>query len=182
MTEVVLLRKTVMIICVLACISLLTGVMHNGMVSPEITAAPGQVDPYKTRAELLMDAASYIGVCMPEQAAAIWVKGLEQRSAALQYVVMTDALKKKYAQQLDALRSNWVTGMSSPWVNGYTITEIKKPDDTHAEIGLIIETMASHGRPEYYRARLRLVREGDFWRIEQIQADEGLYWYTLYQP
>lgn len=150
--------------------------------SPEITPAPGQVNPYKTRSELLMDATAYTGVFTPEQAAVVWAKGLEVRSAAMQYIVMTDKLKKEYAEQLDTLRSNWVTGMSSPWVQSFTITEVKTPDDTHAEIGLKFETMAGGIPPEFFDAKLWLVNESGFWRIDRIWTDKGLYYYTLYQP
>ena len=178
-----MLRKVLIVLCVPVCLAMLTGFMHRGVVSglPEITAAPGQVNPYMTRSELLMDAARYTGVSTPEQAVDVWAKGLEQRSAAMQYIVMTDALKGEYAKQLDALRSNWVTGMSSPWVSGYTVTEASKPDDAHAEFSLNIETEAAYIH-EDYKAKLWLVREGEFWRIDRIQADPGLYWYTLYQP
>lgn len=104
------------------------------------------------------------------------------RSAAMQYTVMTEQLKEKYAGQLDALRSNWVTGMSSPWVNSFTTTDISKPDGSHAEIGLRFELMTSAGPSGNYNARLWVVREEEFWRIERIWTDQELYWYTLYKP
>ena len=149
--------------------------------SPEITAQPGQVDPYKTRSELLMDATKYTGSLTPEQAASVWAKGLEERSAAMQYIVMTDKLKKEYARQLDALSSNWVTGMSSPWVQSFSITNISKTDDSHTEIELKFEIMAVYFHI-CYDAKLWLVREGDFWRIERIWTAKELYPYTLYNP
>lgn len=151
-------------------------------VPPEITAQPGQVNPYKTRSELLMDATNYTGVFTPEQAAELWAKGLERRSAAMQYTVMTKKLKEKYAAQLDALRSNWVVGMSSPSVQGYSIIRTNRTDDTHAEINLKIETAATWSPSEFHDAKLWLVREGEFWRIDSIWADKQLYPYTLYQP
>ncbi|SBW06296.1 exported hypothetical protein [uncultured Eubacteriales bacterium] len=151
-------------------------------IPPEITAQPGQVNPYKTRSELLMDATGYTGVFTPEQASEVWAKGLEQRSAAMQYTVMTNKLKMEYAEQLDRLGSNWVTGMSSPSVQGYTLTEINKTDDTHAEINLSIEVAATWSPSEFYNAKLWLTREGEFWRVDRILTDDGLYPYTLYQP
>ena len=177
--EVIPMRKTWIFLCVLAVLSPLARAVS---ASPEITAAPGQVDPYRTRSELLMDAARYTGVCTPEQAADVWAKGLEQRNAAMQYAVMTDVLKVEYVKQLDALRSNWVTGVSSPWVSDFTIEEVSRSDGTHAKIGLRVETMTSHSPPEVYHADLRLIREDGFWRIEEIRADQELYAYTLYRP
>lgn len=162
--------------------ALLASFTAASAVPPEITALPGQVNPYKTRSELLMDASDFTGVVTPEQAAGLWAKGLIMRSAAMQYTVMTERLKKEYAAQLDALRSNWVTGMSSPSVQGYTIMETDAADTAHVRISLKIEVAATWSPPEYYGAELSLVREGDFWRISHIRADEGLYPYTLYKP
>lgn len=150
--------------------------------TPEITAQPGQVNPYKTRSELLMDATDYTGVFTPEQASEVWAKGLEHRSAAMQYTVMTSKLKMEYAEQLDRLGSNWVTGMSSPSVQGYTLTKVNKVDDTHIEINLRIEVAATYSPSEFYNAKLWITREGEFWRIDRILTDEGLYPYTFYQP
>lgn len=173
------MRKFVVFLFLFFCLASAT---EAAFVSPEITAQPGQVDPYKTRSELLMDATNYVGVLTPLQAIEVWAKGLERRSAAMQYIVMTENLKRKYAEQLDALRSNWVTGMSSPSVQGYAITKTTGADDTHAEIDLKIETAATYSPPEFYDAKLWLVREGAFWRIDRIWTDNRLYPYTLYQP
>jgi len=173
------LRKAMIFLFLCVCLASSAGAAP---VSPEITAQPGQVNPYKTRSELLMDAANYTGVFTPEQAAEVWAKGLEMRSAAMQYTVMTEQLKKEYAGQLDALRSNWVTGMSSPSVQGHMITKVNRADGTHAEISLKIETWAACSPSELYDAKLWLIREGEFWRIDRIWTDERLYPYTFYKP
>jgi hypothetical protein len=173
------MRKLIVFLFIFAC---LVSSAAAATAAPDITAQPGQVDPYRTRSELLMEASNYTGVFTPEQAAEVWAKGLERRSAAMQYTVMTEKLKKEYAKQLDALRSNWVTGMSSPSVQGYTILNSARTDDTHAEISLKIETAATWSPSEFCDARLWLVREGEFWRIDNIWTDKGLYFYTLYKP
>ncbi|HWS42796.1 MAG TPA: hypothetical protein VN421_06870 [Pseudoflavonifractor sp.] len=173
------MRKSTAFLFLLLCVVSSAGA---AAAAPEITAQPGQVDPYRTRSELLMDASNHTGVCTPEQAAGVWAQGLMRRSAAMQYTVMTQALKEQYAAQLDALSSNWVTGMSSPWVQRYTVMEASRPDDAHAEMALSFETATSTGPFECYNARLWLVREDEFWRIERIWTEEGLYPYTFYQP
>ncbi len=172
-------RKIATIVCILLCLSPLA---QAAPPSSDITAQPGQVDPYRTRSELLMKATKYTGVFTPEQAAATWAEGLKARSAALQYTVMTDKLQKKYARQLDTARSNWVTGVSSPWVESFVVTRDRKPNDTHAEIDLTFETATAAGPFGTYKAKLWMVREGEFWRIERIWTDEALYPYTLYTP
>lgn len=148
---------------------------------PEITPQPGQANPYKTRSELLMDATKYTGVNSPEAVAEVWATGLKDRSAALQYTVMTAKLQKEYAEQLDELRSNWVTGVSSPWVQSFSITDVTKTDDLHVKLKLKVEVVATKTPSQYYYAKLWLIREGDFWRIERIWTDDELYTYTLFK-
>lgn len=173
------MRKTIPSLLLLLCLVPLTGAAP---APPEITAQPGQVNPYKTRSELLMEATAYTGVATPRQAAQVWAEGLKMRSAAMQYTVMTDKLKQEYAAQLNRLNSNWVTGMSSPSVQGYTVTEIRPTDDAHSEIDLSIEVAATWSPPQFYGAKLWLVREGGFWRIDRLWTHEELYPYTLYRP
>lgn len=153
------MRKKIFFLSLLFCLVIPANALSDSL---EITPAPGQVNPYKTRSELLMEATWYTGVFTPEEAANVWAKGLEMRSAAMQYTVMTDALKQDYAGQLDALRSNWVTGMSSPSVVNHTLSEIKKTDKTHTEIVIKLEVAATASPSDFYNAKLWLVREGDF--------------------
>ncbi len=85
------MRKLISLLFAVICLSTVASAMSD---TPDIKPFPGQVDPYRTRSELLMDATSYTGVFSPEQAAIVWLMGLEGRSAALQYTVMTEKLKE----------------------------------------------------------------------------------------
>jgi hypothetical protein len=147
-----------------------------------VFAAVAEVDKYEVRSELLMQATDEVGVCTPEDAARVWAEGLKKRSAALQYVVMTKELKDKYAKQLEKSASNWVTGMSSPWVEGYEIIWTNTPAENYQVIELVIATATSTGPAGDYRAVLTLQHEGDFWRIKKITMDAGLYPYTGFEP
>lgn len=135
-----------------------------------------QVNPYQTRSELLMSATDYVGVFTPEQAATVWANGLIDRSAAMQYVVMTESLKEIYARQLGD--PNWVTGESSPWISSYEITKLENPNDTHAEVSIVFEALSAGAPYKEYNAKLWLVKENDFWRIEKIQTDKDLNIFT----
>lgn len=139
-----------------------------------------QVNPYQTRSELLMSATNYVGIFTPEQAATVWATGLINRSAAMQYVVMTESLKEIYARQLGD--SNWVTGESSPWISSYEITKSEYPNDTHAEVGIVFEALSAGVPYKDYNAKLWLVKENDFWRIEKIQTDKDLNIFTGFDP
>lgn len=162
----------------LLCLLFLAGAASG---TPEASAPRGQVEPYKVRAGLLMDATRYTGVFTPEEAATVWATGLRLRSAAMQYTVMTDRLKTDYVVQLGSQSPNWVTGMSSPWVEGFRITWVRPGEDGGAEVALRFETRTSYGAPEYYDAKLWVIPEAGFRRIDGIWTEEGLYPYTLYK-
>ena len=57
----------------------------------------------------------------PLNAAETWAEGVKTRNGALQYAVMSPTLKKEHFAKL--VDSNWSTGVSSPWVDGFKITE-----------------------------------------------------------
>lgn len=140
-------------------------------------AAYTQGEDDRVRAELLREAIEQLGVCDPTEAASIWASGLQKRSAALQYAVMSADLQAEYRQRLSKSAPNWVTGISSPWVDAYQITSVTEPSGDTRIIQLIFTTATSTGIDAEYGAELQLAQEGDFWRITQIQADEGLYPY-----
>lgn len=147
-----------------------------------VAAAVAQVDKYEVRSRLLMDAMDQVGVGTPEDAAVVWANGLETRSAALQYSVMGTELKKEYAKQLDKNYPNWVTGVSSPWISAYKITNIETIGVNQYAVRLTLSTATSSGPYADYNAVLIVVLEGDFWRITNISADPGLSAYMGFNP
>lgn len=146
-----------------------------------VVQAVAEVNRYQVRSELLMEAMNSVGVSTPEAAAEVWANGLITRSAALQYAVMGRNLKQEYARQLEKTFPNWVTGVSSPWVDGYKITKVEKTKDNRAVINLQISTMTSTGPAGDYKAQLTVELEDGFWRITLIKADKEFRVYTGFQ-
>ena len=134
------------------------------------------ITEHEIRCRLLMESFNHIGACSPEDAALIWAEGLKIRSGALQYAVMSSELKESYEKQLEKSSPNWVTGISSPWIDSYRIIMSKEES-----IELIFSTFTSTGPAGDYRALLKIAKEGKFWRITDISADPGLYPYTLFK-
>lgn len=133
---------------------------------------------YEVRSKLLMEAMEHVGVCNMEDTAKIWANGLKIRSAALQYSVLSKELKEKYVKQLDESAPNWVTGMSSPWIESYQINRIYPSGKNLYSIKLTFLTATSTGPAGEYIAILTVYREGDFWRITKISMAQELYPYT----
>lgn len=147
-----------------------------------LLAAGNEANTYKIRSRLLMEAMKNIGACTPAAAVKIWAEGLKERSAAMQYSVMSSELKRLYAAQLEKIAPNWVTGISSPWIESYEIVNFNIPYDDRRIVELLFSTATSTGPAGEYKARLDISRINSFWQITEISADEALYPYTRFRP
>lgn len=171
------IMASALIIIVLACFFALSFVLLKKDNEARAVFSIWSGNACETKSVLLMEAMRYVGSCTPEDAAKTWAEGLKQRSAALQYAVMSDMLKTEYAKRLETTAPNWVTGMSSPWVDSYTI----KLEDGNAKskVAELVFTLAtSTGTAGKYTASLLLTLENGFWRVSGISMDEALYPYT----
>jgi len=147
-----------------------------------VLASSAEIDKYEVRSQLLMRATDEIGVCSPEAAVEVWANGLKMRSAALQYSVMGKDLKDKYARQLEKSSPNWVTGISSPWVDSFEIIRTEKLDESCYIFELRFYTKTSTGPAGEYDALLTIGQDAGFWRITNIAIDNELYVYTRFNP
>jgi hypothetical protein len=125
-----------------------------------------------------MEAMNEVGVCSPYDAAKVWSDGLQKRSAALQYAVMSREMKAAYAKQLENTFPNWVTGVSSPWVNKVRIIRSEHPESSTYVFDMKVSTATSTGPAGEYSALLTVAMEDGFWRIFSIKADKELEVYT----
>ena len=137
-----------------------------------VIAAMEEINKYEIRSRFLMQ----------EKAVEVWAKGLITRNAAMQYSVMSGKLKEEYEKQLDENFPNWVTGVSSPWVENYEITKTERTDENTYIFHLRIFTKTSAGPAGEYKATLTVGYENGFWRITKISADKELSVYTGFDP
>jgi hypothetical protein len=152
------------------------------LANVSILPAAAQPTDFEVRSRLLMEATNSTGACTAEDAARVWASGLKMRSAALQYTVMSAALKAEYARQLDQTAPNWVTGVSSPFVSNFVIVKAESISPGVCRVTLRFTLSTSTGPAGEFNATLDLNQEGAFWRITAIAADEALYPYTLFRP
>lgn len=134
----------------------------------------------KAKLRLFYDAVDSLGAVSPEKAIDIWSQGLIERNAALQYVVMTDALKESYVKSLEENEYDfWITGVSSPWVEGYEILDKVNVSDVKKEYHIKYNTKTSEGS-YHFNVTLSFVKDGDYWKIADISGDEESSAYTGY--
>lgn len=151
------------------------------MIVPSVTSAfagneSGKI--YSVRNRLLIEAMDHVGVCDPQSAATVWAEGLKARSAAMQFSVMDPQLRAKYIAQLEKTFPNWVTGVSSPWIDRYEILKITPLSDTRARIEMKFTTATSTGPAGNYPAQLIVEKEENFWRIISVVTGKELNVYT----
>jgi hypothetical protein len=168
---------TVWVITIIVCLASIIALSNT---SAYVAAKSGSV--YPVRNQLLLEALNHVGVCDPESAATVWAEGLKLRNAAMQYSVMNSKLRTKYAAQLETTFPNWVTGVSSPFIERYEILKVTPLGETRAEIVLEFTTATSTGVADRLMATLTVEQEGPFWHITNIAADDGLFVYTGFDP
>jgi hypothetical protein len=128
--------------------------------------------------EVLLKAIDTLGVYTPLEAAKIWGTGLKSRNAALQYAVMTDELKEKYRAEIEKNAPNWVTGFSSPWIDSFSILNIKNTSLNIYRIEILFYFSTSSDHYGSSKAFLNLSLEDSFYKINKISMEDFLYPYT----
>lgn len=169
----------IIIILIIILISILFNILYN-IVDFEYVATALQINKYEIQSEQLKQATNYVGVCKAEDAVNVWANGLKLRNGAMQYITMTELLKVKYEEELDKNFPNWVTGMSSPWIDSYKITKTEKSNDNTYIYYIIFSTATSTGPSGNYNAKITVIKDDSFWRISNINIDKELYPYTGY--
>jgi len=183
--KIVSSKKAKHIVVITIIIIVLLIVMFNlfvDVVDIKYVATSLNINKYEIRSNLLIDAMDNVGVCTPEEAVNVWSNGLKMRSAAMQYSVMNKELKTEYKAQLEKTFPNWVTGISSPWVDSFKITEFTKKNDSTYTFHITFTTKTSTGVAGNYNATLTIIHKQNFWRISNISADEELFAYTGFKP
>ena len=146
-----------------------------------INISGGDIYQCSVQRDLLKDAMNYVGVGSPEKAVEVWSEGLKQRSAAIQYSVMTKELRDIYENDLKQTYPNWVTGISSPWVEGYEIVNEKKVNDKTHCFEVRYDTATSTGPATPFTVILVVINNNDFWRISKVNGDAISTVYTGFQ-
>ncbi len=137
-----------------------------------ITYGYDEINNDAIRSQLLIEALDKYGLYDPIKCANMWASGLKARSGAIQYSTLSKSLKKEYASKINEIAPNWVTGVSSPWVDNFCIVSVSKINNDLYEIKMKISTATSSGPYKAYDVFLTLIREDGFFRINEIKANE----------
>jgi len=109
----------------------------------------------------------------PEETINLWADGLKTRNGALQFAQFSPELRNTYQQEFEDL--NWVTGVSSPWVESYNIIDkILRADGSYEfKIVFKLETSTGWAGIETYKAAASNLGQGgaDKWMITKLDKN-----------
>ena len=127
--------------------------------------------------EQLLSAFNRLGSCDATGAVKLWADGVKQRNAAMQYAALSAVLRERYAKDLETTAPNWVTGVSSPWVDDYRVDWLESAgSEKRSQIHFFFVT--SDGPAQEMKAELSLDQRGDNWYITSLNLEEELVPYT----
>lgn len=127
--------------------------------------------------EQLLSALNRLGPCDAVGAVKLWADGVKQRNAAMQYAALSAVLRGWYAKDLETTAPNWVTGVSSPWVEDYRVDWLESAgSEKRLQIHFFFVT--SDGPAQEMRAELSLDKRGDNWYVTSLNLEEELVPYT----
>lgn len=119
-------------------------------------------DSLKQQVQLLQQA---IAPESAEAAVQFWAKAVKERNGAAQYAVFTPELRK---QTLAAFEEwNWVTGLSSPWVDSYEVT---KAGETGEAYTVTFKLKTSTGSAGEGSVKVGVGQTDDKWTISGLDA------------
>ncbi|WP_245976804.1 hypothetical protein [Oceanobacillus arenosus] len=79
----------------------------------------------------------------PKQAVELWILGVNNRSGAVQYAMLSPSLQKQSRRKFEETR--WVTGQSSPSVSNFRFTKVEKLSESKMRYTVKYDLWASYG-------------------------------------
>jgi len=105
--------------------------LYYGTVNAQLNDSPPSFEEKSTEVRqytpLELQLESFIGglrVGEPKQAVEFWILGVNNRSGAIQYTMLSPSLQEKTRSKFEETR--WITGQSSPSVNNFRFTNEEK--------------------------------------------------------
>ncbi|MDF2985249.1 MAG: copper amine oxidase family protein [Eubacterium sp.] len=95
-----------------------------------------------------------------EESVKEYAQAVQKRNGAVQYALMSEALKAKNRAAFEEL--NWVTGVSSPWVTSY---DIKKADNGKYDIVFHWATSAGNAGDSTTQLTVAQIKGTEYWEI-----------------
>lgn len=100
----------------------------------------GHLNPLEIQ---LMSFMTGLMVSEPKLAVELWILGVNNRSGAVQYAMLSPLLQKKSRSKFEQTR--WITGQSSPSVSNFRFTKVEKLSESKMQYTVEYDLWASYG-------------------------------------
>lgn len=109
----------------------------------------------------------------PLKAVQTWAEAVKNRNGAVQFALLSPELKEKTRDDYEKI--NWVTGVSSPWVEEYFIIDDEQADEDIHSYRIEFQMQTSTGPAGLLGASVKVKEIDGVWLITEVQrGPEGI--------
>jgi len=101
-----------------------------------------------------------------------WARGVKTRNGALQFAVLSPELQMKMRQEFSG--NGWVTGVSSPWVNDFSITNTGSSENS-ATYEVRFKLATSTGNTGEDLVKVSVKQNKTTWYITKATSDTKMF-------
>ncbi|TJY41308.1 copper amine oxidase N-terminal domain-containing protein [Cohnella pontilimi] len=113
----------------------------------------------------------WVAAKSPEGAVQTWAEAIKNRNGAVQFAMLAPDLQKKTRKQFESL--NWVTGVSSPWVDSFTVSNDGKTGQDQLSYSVLFKLATSTGSAGEGTLKATVRKSDDTWSLIGIQPGKG---------
>lgn len=106
-----------------------------------------------------------------DEAVQAWAKAVKNRNGAVQYALASPSLQNKTLKTFEEL--NWVTGVSSPWVESYKISDTVKTGADQQSYDVSFQLMTSTSSAGGGTVKVTIDQTDNKWVITGLQSVNG---------
>ncbi|RTE09370.1 copper amine oxidase N-terminal domain-containing protein [Paenibacillus whitsoniae] len=100
-----------------------------------------------------------------------WAKGVKNRNGAAQYALLSAELRKQTAKTYEEL--NWVTGVSSPWIDSYQVSDSVKAEDGSVSYKVTFQLKTSTGSAGEGTVKVTVGSKDGKWMVTGLSYKDG---------
>jgi hypothetical protein len=140
----------------------------NGAEQTVTVDLPGQ-ESLQRQIDLLRSA---IAPASADEAIKLWAQSVKNRNGAVQYALLSPELQSQTAKAYEDM--NWVTGLSSPWVDSYQVSDGVQAENAGTGYDVTFQLKTSTGSAGEGTVKVTVGSQQDGkWLITGLQAASG---------
>jgi hypothetical protein len=106
-----------------------------------------------------------------DEAVKLWAQSVQNRNGAAQYALLSPELQSQTAKAYEDM--NWVTGLSSPWVDRYEVSDGIQADNAGTSYDVSFQLKTSAGSAGEGTVKVTVESKDGKWLITGLQTASG---------